>query len=63
MLPCRGVGLSQLACRPLRLLRLTEDDYPGTTRLEEWPSWDLPVLQWGKKQGAVVGFSHMRAGG
>ena len=42
----------------LCLLRLKEDDYPGTTKIEEWPSWDLPVLQWGKKQGAVVGFSH-----
>ncbi len=42
----------------LCLLRLTEDDYPGTTRIEEWPSWDLPVVQWGKSQGAVVGFSH-----
>ena len=31
---------------------------PGTTRIEEWPSWDLPVLKWGKSQGAVVGFSH-----
>lgn len=42
----------------LCLLRLKEDDYPGTSRIEEWPSWDLPVLQWGKKQGGVVGFSH-----
>ncbi len=42
----------------LCLLRLTEDDYPGTTQIEEWPSWDLPVLQWGKEQGGVVGFSH-----
>ncbi len=42
----------------LCLLRLKEDDYPGTTRIEEWPSWDLPVLQWGKQQGGVVGFSH-----
>jgi len=42
----------------LCLLRLTEDDYPNTTRIDEWPSWDLPVLQWGKSQGAVVGFSH-----
>jgi len=42
----------------LCLLRLKEDDYPGTTRIEEWPSWDLPVLRWGKSQGAVVGFSH-----
>jgi hypothetical protein len=42
----------------LCLLRLSEDDYPGTTRIEQWPSWDLPVLQWGKRQGGVVGFSH-----
>jgi hypothetical protein len=42
----------------LVLLRLKEDDYPGTKRIEEWPSWDLPVLQWGKQQGGVVGFAH-----
>ena len=42
----------------LCLLRLTEDDYPGTTLLEEWPSWTLPILQWAKQQGAVVGYAH-----
>ncbi len=42
----------------LVLLGLSEDDYPGTTRIEEWPSWDLPVLRWAKSQGAVTGFSH-----
>jgi hypothetical protein len=42
----------------LCLIRLTEDDYPGTSRIEEWPSWDLPVLRWGKQQGGIVGFSH-----
>ena len=42
----------------LCLLRLKEDDYPGTTTIEEWPSWDLPVLKWGKEQGGVVGYSH-----
>lgn len=42
----------------LCLLRLQEDDYPGTTRIDEWPSWDLPILKWGKEQGGVVGFSH-----
>ena len=42
----------------LCLLRLREDDYPGTTRIEEWPSWCLPVLRWGKSQGGVVGFAH-----
>jgi hypothetical protein len=42
----------------LVLLRLTEDDYPNTTRIEQWPSWCLPVLQWAKGQGGVVGFAH-----
>lgn len=42
----------------LCLLRLMEDDYPGTTRIEEWPSWTLPVLKWGQEQGGVVGYSH-----
>lgn len=40
------------------LLRLKEDDYPGTKRIDDWPSWDLPVLKWGKTQGGVVGFAH-----
>ena len=42
----------------LVLLGVKEDDYPNTTRVDEWPSWDLPVLQWGKSQGGIVGFSH-----
>lgn len=42
----------------LCLLRLNEDDYPGTTLISEWPSWTLPVLKWGKEQGGVVGYSH-----
>ena len=45
-------------CGHLCLLRLSEDDYPGTQRVEDWPSWDLPILKWGKEQGGVVGFSH-----
>ena len=42
----------------LVLLRLTEDDYPGTKRIEDWPSWTLPILKWGKGQGGIVGFAH-----
>ncbi|MCA9412104.1 MAG: CehA/McbA family metallohydrolase [Candidatus Omnitrophica bacterium] len=42
----------------LSLLRLSEDDYKGVETIEEWPSWDLPVLQWCKEQGGVAGFSH-----
>ena len=42
----------------LVLLRLQEDDYPGTTKVEEWPSWTLPILQWAKSQGGAVAYSH-----
>jgi hypothetical protein len=42
----------------LCLLRLTEDDFPGTEYIEQWPSWTQPVLAWGMKQGGVVGYSH-----
>jgi hypothetical protein len=51
-------GFPSQHCGHLCLLRLKEDDYPGTTKIEEWPSWDLPILKWGKEQGGVVGFSH-----
>lgn len=40
------------------LLRLKEDDYPGTTLIEEWPSYTLPVMQWAKEQGGVTGYAH-----
>jgi hypothetical protein len=40
------------------LLRLKDQDYPGTKLIGDWPSWDLPIFQWAKKQGAVVGFAH-----
>ncbi len=42
----------------LVLLRLQEDDYPGTDLIEEWPSWTLPILQWAKSQGGVTGYAH-----
>ncbi len=40
------------------LLNLKEDDYPGTTTIEEWPSWGLPVFKWAKSQNAVTGYAH-----
>ena len=42
----------------LCLLKLIEDDFPGTTLLEDWPTWTQPVLEWGQQQGGVVGYSH-----
>lgn len=40
------------------LLKLNEDDYPGTTTIEEWPTWTLPLMQWAKSQGALTGYAH-----
>jgi hypothetical protein len=42
----------------LLLLGLKEQEYPGTKRIEDWPSWGLPILRWGRKQGAVIGYTH-----
>ena len=40
------------------LLGLTQQDYPGTRRIEDWPSWGIPVFKWAKSQNAVAGFAH-----
>ncbi|GAB2575259.1 CehA/McbA family metallohydrolase [Spirosoma areae] len=42
----------------LVLLRLTEDDYPGTKKIQDWPSWTLPIMKWAKAQGGAVGYAH-----
>jgi hypothetical protein len=42
----------------LVLLGLTSQDYPHCVRIEQWPTWDLPVLRWAKSQGASAGFAH-----
>ncbi len=42
----------------LALLGLRDQDYPQTKRLEDWPTWNQPILQWAKRQGAVTGYTH-----
>jgi hypothetical protein len=42
----------------LVLLGLKEQDYPGTRRIEDWPTWTSPILQWAHRQGAVTGYAH-----
>lgn len=42
----------------LCLLGLSQQDYPGTKRIEDWPSWGTPILRWAKAQDAVVGYAH-----
>ncbi|MCE9545528.1 MAG: CehA/McbA family metallohydrolase [Planctomycetia bacterium] len=55
-------GFPSSPCGHLSLIRLAQDDYPGTTKIEEWPSWNLPILRWAQKQGAVAGYSHSGSG-
>ncbi|HEY3137926.1 MAG TPA: CehA/McbA family metallohydrolase [Blastocatellia bacterium] len=51
-------GFPSSHCGHLVLMRLKDQDYPNAKVVEDWPSWDLPILKWGKTQGAVVGFTH-----
>jgi len=51
-------GFPSSHCGHLVLLDLNEQDYPGTKRIEDWPTWDLPILRWAKSQGATAGFAH-----
>ena len=46
----------------LVLLRLKEQDYPGTKLIEDWPSWNLPILKWVRAQGGFGGYAHCGAG-
>src|SRR5215467_2542583 len=51
-------GFPSSHCGHLALLGLSDQDYPGTKTIEDWPTWDLPILKWAKAQGAVAGFAH-----
>jgi hypothetical protein len=51
-------GFPSSHCGHICLLRLHDQDYPGTKLIEDWPSWDLPIFRWAKGQNAVVGFAH-----
>src|SRR5262245_5761133 len=42
----------------LVLLGLTDQDYPHCVRIDQWPTWDLPILRWAKSQRALAGFAH-----
>lgn len=55
-------GFPSSHCGHLVLLRLQQDMYPGTSSTEDWPSWNLPILQWAKSQGALTGYAHVGHG-
>ncbi|HEY3839288.1 MAG TPA: CehA/McbA family metallohydrolase [Bryobacteraceae bacterium] len=40
------------------LLGLHDQDYPDTRRIEDWPSWGVPIFRWARKQGAMAGYAH-----
>jgi hypothetical protein len=51
-------GFPSSHCGHLVLLRLRDQDYPDARQIEDWPSWDLPILKWAREQQAVAGFAH-----
>jgi len=55
-------GFPSSFCGHLVLLRLRDQEYPDTRQIEDWPTWDLPILKWAKAQGAVTGFAHSGLG-
>jgi hypothetical protein len=55
-------GFPSSHCGHLVLLRIKEQDYPGTSLIQDWPSWNLPILKWAKAQGGVVGYAHCGIG-
>jgi hypothetical protein len=55
-------GFPSSHCGHLVLLRIKEQDYPGTSLIQDWPSWNLPILKWAKAQGGVVGTAHCGLG-
>lgn len=40
------------------LLRLKNHNWPGGGSLYDWPSWNLPLFQWARAQGALGGYAH-----
>jgi hypothetical protein len=44
------------------LLGLTDQDYPGTELIEDWPSWNLPIMRWARAQNALTGYAHCGLG-
>lgn len=51
-------GFPSSHCGHLVLLQLKDDGYPHTDRIDDWPSWNVPILRWVKQQGAFAGYAH-----
>lgn len=55
-------GFPSSHCGHLVLLNLERQEYPGAKIIQEWPSWNLPILKWAKAQGAIGGYGHIGDG-
>jgi len=55
-------GFPSSFCGHLVLLRLKDQDFPGTVHIEDWPSWNLPILRWARAQGGLGGYGHCGLG-
>lgn len=42
----------------LGLWNLPSPNYPGTARIADWPSWNIPILRWARKKLATTGYLH-----
>jgi hypothetical protein len=51
-------GFPSSHCGHLVLLRLKQDEFPAAPTIDDWPSWNLPILRWAKAQGAITGYAH-----
>lgn len=51
-------GFPSSHCGHLVLLQMKGMDYPGTIRIEQWPTSNTPVLEWARGQGAITGYAH-----
>ena len=47
----RSPGSRRATAATSCLLRLQDQDYPDTRQIEDWPSWDLPILKWAQGAG------------
>ncbi len=55
-------GFPSSHCGHLVLLQLKEQLYPRTRSIDDWPSWNIPILRWAKQQDAIVGYAHSAHG-
>ncbi|MDN3921456.1 CehA/McbA family metallohydrolase [Roseateles violae] len=55
-------GFPSSHCGHLALLQMQTMDYPGSSRIEQRPSSNAPVLRWARSQGAITGYAHAGVG-